>query len=132
MGAGHMRNQAGVVVVETGIVAVAVGGLWVAGAGKSVQLNHNPNAGNLNLEASGYNFGEGKGQNPNSEEIDSLEMGAEARAVEAGFGRAVLDRMMTAVEQEGMAGKKPCPSFQFFSVSPNQGGTSIYSTIKNL
>lgn len=115
MGEGGTKNPVAAGVGDMGIAGFAAGTVAVAGAGKADQLQHNQTAGNLYLGAFDCNFEEGKEeeeQSPNSEGIGSPEPEAEVGPVEVGFGQVVEEQMMTAVEREGMAGKKPCPNSQ--------------------
>jgi len=117
VGEGRTKNPVGAGAGDMGTAGFADGGQVAAegvaaGAGKADQLNHNQTAGNLYLGAFDCNFEEGKEgkQSPTSEVIGSPEPKAEVGPVEVGVGQAVEEQMMTAVEQEGMVGKKPCPN----------------------
>lgn len=58
--------------------------------------------------------GKEEGQNPNSEDTDSHEIGVEVLVAEVDSELGEEVQMMAAVVQEGMADKKPYPNLKFF------------------
>lgn len=88
------------------------------------------NAGNSNLQAFDYNFGEGKqeGQTPNSEGTDFHGIGVEEGVVEVGSEQVAEDQ----VGQGGMAGKKPCPNpLNHLQFPDTSDSIQLNSTIKS-